>query len=73
MPTNRKRKRRAINALFPWEYAFLTGDESTLRPGTRDAAKLSTLRRNPDGWLLYGDRTANQLREEFPEYFKKND
>jgi len=71
MPTTRKRKRRAINALHPWEYAFLSGDESTLRPGTRDAARLKTLKADPDSGLLYGDRTARELAEDFPGYKKK--
>ena len=70
MPTTRKRKKRTINALQPWETAFLTGDESVLRPGTRDLARLSVLRSDPDGWLLFGDRTARQLLKDFPEFKK---
>jgi len=61
-----------VNALLPWEHAFLTGDLSRLRPGTRDAAKLQTMKRHPDGFLIAGDRTARQLKKEYPEYFKKN-
>ena len=70
MPTNRRRKKRTINALLPWELAFLTRDESILRPGTRDAARLSVLKSDPDGWLLFGDRTSRQLLKDFPEYKK---
>jgi len=68
MPTNRKRKKRIVNALMPWEHAFLTGDLSRLRPGTRDAAKLKTMKSDPDSFLIGGDRTARQLLEDFPEY-----
>jgi hypothetical protein len=70
MPTNRKRKRRGARNLQPWEYAFLSGDESGLRPGTRDAAKLETMRAGPDGFLIAGNRTARELLKEFPEYKK---
>jgi|GEM_PF-4382562 len=72
MPTNRKRYRRTAKALKPWEYAFLTGDESGIKPGSREAAKLKILRTDPDGFLIFGDRTARQLEEEFPEYFRAN-
>jgi len=71
MPTTRKRKRRTANALQPWELAYLTGDESTLRPGTRDAAKLKTMRADPDSFLISGNRTARELVKAFPEYKKK--
>ncbi|MDA3897494.1 MAG: hypothetical protein PF482_15265 [Desulfobacteraceae bacterium] len=70
MPTTRKRQRRAGKSLKPAEYAFLTGDDSEILPGTRDAARLRILRTDPDAWLVYGDRTANQLLHEFPEYKK---
>ena len=72
MPTTRKRKRRTANALQPWEYAYLTGDESGLRPGTRDAAKLKTMRADPDSFLISGNnRTARELVKDFPEYKKQ--
>ena len=70
MPTTRRRKKRTAAALQPWETAFLTGDESLLRPGTRDAAKLKVLRSDPDGFLIYGTRTSRQLLKDFPEYKK---
>ena len=70
MPTNRKRKRRTNKPFMPWEIAFLTGDESGIRPDTRDAARLRTMRNGPDAFLLYGDRTARQLLKDFPEYKK---
>ncbi len=71
MPTTRKRKRRTAKALKPWEFAYLTGDESTLRPGTRDIAKLKTMKADPDSSLLYGDRSARELIKDYPEYKKK--
>ena len=70
MPTTRRRKKRTAAALQPWELAYLTGDESVLRPGTRDAAKLKVLRTDPDGFLIYGTRTSRQLLKDFPEYKK---
>jgi len=70
MPTTRKRQRRTAKELKTWEQAFLTGDESLLRPNTRDAARLSALKSDPDGWLLFGDRTARQLLKDYPEYKK---
>ncbi|MDA3918975.1 MAG: hypothetical protein PF690_18685 [Deltaproteobacteria bacterium] len=68
MPTTRKRQRRTAKALKPWEYAFLTGDDSEILPDTRDAARLKILKTDPEGWLLFGDRTASQLLKDFPEY-----
>ena len=70
MPTNRRRKKRTAAAFQPWEQAFLIGDESVLRPGTRDAARLSVLKSDPDGFLLFGDRSARQLLKDYPEYKK---
>ena len=70
MPTNRKRTRRTTNPLKPWEEAFLKNDESFLRPDTRDAARLKTIKADPDAWLLFGDRTARELLKEYPEYKK---
>ncbi|MFN2269048.1 MAG: hypothetical protein ABR533_12285 [Desulfonatronovibrio sp.] len=68
MPTNRKRQRRSIKALKPWERAYLTGDDSDIIPGSRAAARLITMRDDLDGWLMFGDRTGRQLLQEFPEY-----
>ena len=68
MGTNRKRRTRAAKRLEPWEWAYLTGDESLLRPGIRDAARLATMRRDPDAWFMFGDRTGRQLLQEYPEY-----
>jgi hypothetical protein len=73
MATNRKRRTRAAKRLEPWEWAFLTGDESLLRPGTRDAARLATMRRDPDSWFMYGDRTGRELLAEYPQYRRQTD
>ena len=70
MPTTRRRKKRTAAALQPWEEAFLKNDESFLRPNTRDAARLRTIKADPDGFLLFGDRTARQLLADYPEYKK---
>jgi len=72
MPTNRKRKRRTAKALKPWELAYLSGDDSDIQPGSRAAARLKILRTDPDGWLVYGDRTARQLKKEYPAQIFKN-
>lgn len=68
MPKKKRKRQKTAKALKPWELAFLTGDESGLRHGTRDAAKLKIVKADIDSFLIYGDRTARQLLEEFPEY-----
>lgn len=70
MPTNRTKRTRSRAELKPWELAFLTGqDDPTLEGINR--GRLEFLRRDPDSYLLFGDRTANQLLAEFPELAKK--
>lgn len=73
MPTTRKRRTRIKQSLKPWEYAYLTGDDTGIAPGSRAAARLAVMRENPDGWLMYGDRTGRQLLAEYPEYRRQND
>jgi hypothetical protein len=68
MATNRKKRSRAARTLKVWELAYLTGDDSGIIPGSRDAARLKTMRADPDSWLMFGDRTGRMLLEQYPEY-----
>jgi hypothetical protein len=70
MPSTRHKRTRNKKGLKPWEYAFLTGDESKIEPGSRDAARLEVMKRDPDSRLMFGDRTANELIKEYPQYAK---
>lgn len=68
MPSTRHKRARSRQALKPWEYAYLTGDMSGIEPGSRAEARVRVMQRDPDGYLLFGDKTANQLLQENPEY-----
>jgi len=73
MPTTRNKRTRGRKKLTPAEYVFLTGDDSGIELTGRDAARVKVMRRNPDAWLMFGDRTANELLEEYPEYAEHSD
>lgn len=66
----RKKTSATRRTLRPHELAFLTGDLNHCRT-RRDIARVEVMRQDPDAWLLFGDRTANQLYEEFPEHVRK--
>lgn len=68
MPTKRNKRIRAKHGLYAWEHAFLTGDTSDIEPGSRAEARLRVMRRDLDGYLMFGDRTARELLELYPEY-----
>ena len=68
MPTNRTRRTRKGFDLKPWEKAFLTGDDSEITPGSRAAVRLEIMRNDPDGRLMFGDKTGNELLKEFKGY-----
>ena len=67
MPVKKKTARK--RTLKPWEWAFLTGDESEIEPRSRDYYRLQVLKRGDNRPFMGGDRLRNEFLA-IPEFKK---